>query len=584
MKIISVTIKNVRGFQNRKIDLDMIPNKPSMIVAPNGTGKSSFAMAFKSLKPRSLHVDKDEIFSNNDTFIPELIVETDTGSFVANPSKNEIANEFAVFVINNQNKAKAVTNNIAGTRVSTAHMQVAPIVLIKGVPQDVVINNNFIDDYGLQGLVRGAIPSINGFLNNNKFLVGFDSSAIRPLQRLTKPIKEFIDRLRTYTGRKVDIWNKILTDDIPILESIEIIHNVVDYCRNYSQGENEAVVYLKAIQLIMLYLKDKKSFESKIIRANYVLERESYTALFSSLKTTWKNVQPKEVGDNFIIEINDTEKLSNGERDIIVFLAMLQQARNALVKQNNILIIDEVFDYLDDANLIAAQYYIINFIEEIKAKGGCIFPIILSHLNPNYFKTYAFQDLKVYYLNPHKPMYSSKMEMLLNRRSELMMADKQNNTFTDLISKYLLHFHFDYTTNMGATYNYKPELNPWKDIRVFKNYCKGETDKYLNCMDYDSVAVCVWLRECIEKYIYDSLPAGKKTMLVDIFKTNKKIQFAEENGIICPEIFSMLGLIYNDSLHTDNKSKIDSREILYSRLENNTIREMIRKVVSDYPA
>lgn len=584
MKIISVTIKNVRGFQNRKIDLDMIPNKPSMIVAPNGTGKSSFAIAFNSLKPRSLHVDKDEIFSNNDTFIPELMVETDTKSFVANPSKNEIANEFSVFVINNQNKAKAVTNNIAGTRISTARMQVAPIVLIKGIPQDVVLNNTFIDDYGLQILVRGAIPSINGLLSNNRFLDGFDCSAIRPLQRLKKTIEEFINRFRTYTGRKVDIWNKILADDIPLLEPIEIIHSVVDYCRNYTQGEDEAVVYLKAIQLIMLCLKDRRSFESKTIRAKYVLERESYKTLFSSLKTTWKDVQPKEVGGNFIIEINDTEKISNGERDIIVFLATLQQARNALVKQNNILIIDEIFDYLDDANLIAAQYYIINFIEEIKAKGSCIFPIILSHLNPNYFKTYAFQDLKVYYLNPHKPMYSQKMEMLLNRRSELMIADKQNGTSTDLISKYLLHFHYDYTTDMGATYNHKPELNPWKDIRVFKNYCKSETDKYLNFLDYDSVAVCVWLRECIEKYIYDSLPVGKKTMLVDVFKTNKKIQFAEENGIICPEIFSMLGLIYNDSLHTDNKSKIDSREILYSRLENNTIREMIRKVVSDYPA
>ena len=45
-------------------------------------------------------------------------------------------------------------------------------------------------------------------------------------------------------------------------------------------------------------------------------------------------------------------------------------------------------------------------------------------------------------------------------------------------------------------------------------------------------------------------------------------------------IFSLLGLIYNDNLHIENKSKVDCRETLYSRLENDTIREMIRSVVT----
>lgn len=44
-------------------------------------------------------------------------------------------------------------------------------------------------------------------------------------------------------------------------------------------------------------------------------------------------------------------------------------------------------------------------------------------------------------------------------------------------------------------------------------------------------------------------------------------------------IFSLLGLIYNDNLHIENKSKVDCRETLHSGLENDTIREMIRSVV-----
>ena len=109
MEIKSVTIKNIRGFQNTRIELDMIPNKPSIIVAPNGSGKTSFAVAFNSVKPRSFIVDNEEIYSNNDTFIPELIVETDTRTYNVNPNLNELTREFSVYVINNQNKVKTIT-------------------------------------------------------------------------------------------------------------------------------------------------------------------------------------------------------------------------------------------------------------------------------------------------------------------------------------------------------------------------------------------------------------------------------------------------------------------------------------------
>ena len=580
MKIKSVTIKNVRGFQNQKIELDMIPNKPSILVAPNGTGKSSLAIAFKSLRPKSLQVDKAEIFSNNDTYSPELILETEFRLYTADSTKNELSDDFSTFVINNQNKAKIITNNIGGTRVSSSRMHVAPIVLVKNFPVDVSVHNNFIAEFGLQNLVRGAIPSIDDLIRSKTFLVDLDTSIIRDLKRDNAKIDAFITRLKSYTGRKIDIWNKIREDDLPQLYSINMLRTTAEYIKSFVESEDEVSVLLKAIQIVKFYLKNKEHLNRKIKYKKYVLERDSYKELFSSLKTTWKNVEPKEIERNLVVEIPDTDKLSNGERDIIVFLAMLQQAKNALKKENNILIIDEVFDYLDDANLIAAQYYITDFVKSMKDNGKLIFPIILSHLNPNYFKSYAFKDLKVYYLNPHKPSYSVKMEKLLAKRSELEKSDKENGTHLDLISEYMLHFHSDYSLDMGDTFGDKRELNSWKNIEVFKNYCKNETEKYLTKQDYDSVAICVWLRECIEKDVYDKLPLDKKDGLLDEHGTNNKIQYAENNGVECPEVFSLLGLIYNDNLHVENKSRIDCRETLYSRLENDTIREMIRSVVT----
>lgn len=585
MLIKNVTIKNIRGFQNQQIELNMIPNKPSMIVAPNGAGKTSFAIAFNSVKPRIFRVEDEEIYSNNNHFIPELVVETDTRIYISNPDRNELSRDFSVFVINNQNKAKTITNNIAGRPIATSRMHVAPIILVKNIPEDVDIQNTFKNDYNLGAFVKGTIPSIDTLLNNNRFLSTLDTSIIRPLKRATTSIEEFLVRLQGYTGNKNEVWEKIRKDDIEILKQVKMLHCIAEQCHEYVQNTDEVCIYLTAIQIIKLYLNQELVFLKKIARAKYIIERGSFRTLFASLKNTWKDIKPKEVEGSLIIEINDSNKLSNGERDIIVFLAMLEQAKNALTKQNNILIIDEVFDYLDDANLIAAQYYITKYIDEIKREGRNIFPIILSHLNPNYFKTYTFKDLKVYYLNQHKPMYSTKMEKLLLRRSELMNEDKRNNTQNDLISKYLLHFHDDYSLDMGETFNHKQELNPWSNIQVFKDYCKTETEKYIHKENYDSIAVCVWLRECIEKYIYNNLTAETRNIFLDIIHgTQNKITYAEEQGITCPEIFSLLGLIYNDYLHTDNKSKIDSRETLYSRLENNTIREMIKFVIENYPA
>ena len=45
MKIKSIEIENIKGISHAKYDLGIIPNKPNLIVAPNGFGKSSFATA-----------------------------------------------------------------------------------------------------------------------------------------------------------------------------------------------------------------------------------------------------------------------------------------------------------------------------------------------------------------------------------------------------------------------------------------------------------------------------------------------------------------------------------------------------------
>ena len=96
---------------------------------------------------------------------------------------------------------------------------------------------------------------------------------------------------------------------------------------------------------------------------------------------------------------------------------MLAKAKSELKKEANILIIDEIFDYLDDANLTAAQYYITSFIKEFADDQKRIYPIILTHLNPYYFKNFAFSKQKVYYLNKSNIHVNQRLSILLRVRN-----------------------------------------------------------------------------------------------------------------------------------------------------------------------
>ena len=60
-----------------------------------------------------------------------------------------------------------------------------------------------------------------------------------------------------------------------------------------------------------------------------------------------------------------------------------------------------------------------------------------------------------------------------------------------------------------------------------------------------------------------------------------KLNYADEQGINVPEIYYLLGNIYNDPMHVDNKSNKLITQTLYSRLENATVRNMI-KMVKDH--
>ena len=579
MNIKSIHIKNVRGLGDHKVELNMIPNKPSVLVAPNGSGKSSFAFAFQWLNRLRMKLNKDDAYMGNENNKPSMIIETSGPdmTMIADENRNDIAKQFGIYVINSSLTAVLPGVVRGGYAMGKAHLSVPEIIMIDEVPANTPLIDDFDDVHSLVDAPIGYYPVINSFLSNYKFIASLDMEALKCTKRPMTQIMNFIERSKSYEGT-IDIrHHKIETDDYDSLIKVPAVAYAVEKFRLKAPGDSNAKLLLRAVRLITLYYRKKDEFEARMAYAEYKEQDQACRELFLVLKQTWNGIVPHRVGDKVSLKIGDAQRISSGERDIMVFLANLYKAKSKFTKENNILIIDEVFDYLDDANLMAAQFYITRMIKEFREDGKNIFPIILSHLNPDYYNQhYSFKDLKVYYLRPlPHPHASDNMMKLLRKRKELSRAAGAGAE--EDISKYMLHFHKDYTKNMSGCIGDCPVL--WADINAFKQYCLGHLDAYLDNNAYDTLAVCVALREIIESRVYAQLQTEeRRNEFLNKHGTSDKLEYAEEQGVDVPEIYYLLGNIYNDPMHVDNKSNKLITQTLYSRMENNTIRGMIKNV------
>tara|TARA_B100000809_G_C15032996_1_gene492663 strand:+ start:755 stop:1183 length:429 start_codon:yes stop_codon:yes gene_type:complete len=139
-KIVITNIKGIGdGASNGMYVFDMPKNKPCILVAPNGFGKSSLAIAFKSLKKSKIELHKDDLHQGNDDLLPSIEIsylddEDNLQVVRASATTNDIDSTFDCFVINNQVFAKAKKNRIGGHVIASASLETPPIVLSSTIP------------------------------------------------------------------------------------------------------------------------------------------------------------------------------------------------------------------------------------------------------------------------------------------------------------------------------------------------------------------------------------------------------------------------------------------------------------------
>lgn len=275
-----------------------------------------------------------------------------------------------------------------------------------------------------------------------------------------------------------------------------------------------------------------------------------------------------------LLNLPEPGHLSNGQRDVLVLFALFQKAKYSLSKKRAIIVIDEVFDYLDDANLTVAQYYVTQLIEDYKNAGKEIYPIILTHLNPAFFKNYAFSKQKIIYLAPATAQASVEaMCKLIAARRNTSVCD----TLKDKISKYLVHYHdqeIDFSLELQSI---NGSRSSWGKPGKFHDFLKEEFEKYTNGSDSDPLAICAITRRSIEKQAYDQIADQlESTQFFEEHGTTSKLDWARQRGAKIPEFHYLLRIIFDDGLHWDQRKSLTP---IIAKLSNPVIRNLVIEAV-----
>ncbi len=184
--------------------------------------------------------------------------------------------------------------------------------------------------------------------------------------------------------------------------------------------------YLCTWQFISVKLSMRGDYKKAMQYANYLAKKKNLDDTLQGINpfTERFDIVSKEKDRSLIIEWPKAHLISSGQRDILVFIAKLMECEYQ-TDGNCILVIDEFFDYLDDANVVAFQYYISTLINNFKKSKRIIFPILLTHLDPNYLKHFCFNDsmLNIIYLKQINSQVSDRMAKLVANREHESIKD-----------------------------------------------------------------------------------------------------------------------------------------------------------------
>lgn len=367
----------------------------------------------------------------------------------------------------------------------------------------------------------------------------------------------------------------------------------------FCNGKTDIDAFTDIFQIISFYQQNKDNINAYFKYDEYSSFKAELDKNISDLNSTWKEIKSKEKDGKLFVEFPYADVVSNGQRDILTFTVRLQ-AFKASLKPNKayLLLIDEVFDYLDDANVLAAQYYLTHLINYAEKVGSRLFVGIFTHLDPKYFRSYTFgkKMLKVSYLKDVTARASNEMKTFIAFRQELNHKDEgDEKQLWNELSKYCFHYNpvlpniKDKLAGINQTRSKNKVRENWGEGTNLFEYLLDELNKYLSDQPvYDPYAISLAIRIATEKKVYDSFDdETDKNEFANIRDkgTRDKMEFAEEKGKMIPDAFYILSLIHGESDHIEydeNTKQFKEKPVIY-KLNNIVVKHLVEELFDYKP-
>ena len=473
--ISNITVKNIKGFSDRdnSIGVTIKSGKINILVAPNGYGKSSITAAFKSLTNSKIKVEKEDIYKENEQLESSLSITEDGNIYTADPNKNELANHFKVAVVNSRLVAKATGKNMGTFHSVQGHLGINDFEIIHKTPTNCDISysiQNIRSTFGKNGKV---LPNISSLLVNNAFLSQLDDiySDLEKKKRQDN-INEIIKNINGLHGTVENIINNFNVTSLDKLKQDPSYNNVVELINKYIDDTTELELFLYFYQIQKIYLGDKTKVKTKVKRAKYELFRQAFDNNLAIIGKTWKDIHTMEHKGSLVIKMPNATNISYGQRDVLTLSIELLKIKSEIKEGCKfILIIDEVFDYLDPVNMTIVQYYFSQLVNELKGKCT-LYPILMTHLSPDYFNNYTFSSkrMNIIYLQKDYIQPNAKVKKLLSKREE--------DTIADDVSNFLLHYN-EGEINQRENFKKLKLAETWGEGTTFLEHLINEMNKYL---------------------------------------------------------------------------------------------------------
>lgn len=589
-----IKIENIKGKDSFEMIFDnLTANQPNIVVAPNGYGKSTVTTAIKAAIHGKLKLDLKDIYKQNPDNHPKLEIElmgNHAGTFISSDTESNLSSNLTLGVINSSLYAKSTTKRYStGGAASTADLRIEDIVICSKIPERCTINYLYTQikgEFGQTGkLFLNISEMISNYDNVVKILAIKDNiNKCISQQKIQRKFNDFLNKCPQH-GTISEIKNAISLDEVELLrdnDNIAVLFDCINEMSHKPVGWQDIDVVFTAIQLCKVIKNHYDSGERDIIKKvhmylEYCNIRDMVDARLEDFNTTGRIIKTKEDHGKLIVKFERAAALSNGERDILSFIVNITKFENSFKKDVGILIIDEVFDYLDGSNMLAVQYYLTELIKNCKNKNKLLFPIIFTHLDPDVFSNYYFNKKKIHYVSFSSviDLNSHIVKMLRLRESSII-----NDAEKEEIEKFFLHY-IDQSHILCPELAIKISQDFSNTNLSFREILYSEiTEKYLHEENYNPIMVIAGVRIKIEEILYHQLSVNDQPEYLQKHKAINKMNYANEKGIDVPELYYLLQPLYNDGMHLRGndeavRSKIKS---CYLKTNNMHIKRMIEKL------